>query len=137
VSINLNNFDVWQGWSQNVPAPDVDSNPQENHILRVAYNAIDEVIDQFMRGPKKGYNTENPTTDPDFVDQLHELKNNSWSNEYHGFSFEYYLPALPDGLDGIKVEIKFYHTKDLVPGFTKLAVIDIDDLTDHQWVIGN
>ena len=132
MQVDLKQFEVWDGWSKYISAI---SAPLEKLISKVAFTAIDEVINQNLEGPKKGYNTENATTDAAFMWALDDLKSKSTKLD-NSFNFEYYLPTRT-GLEGIKVEIDFYQLPEgLFKDFTKLAILSLDDLSEHQWVLG-
>ena len=66
---------------------------------------------------------------------LDDLKSKSTKLD-NSFNFEYYLPTRT-GLEGIKVEIDFYQLPEgLFKDYTKLAILSLDDLSEHQWVLG-
>ena len=134
MQVDLKHFDVWDGWLQYLPKDTI--NPEEKLILKVAFSAVDEVISQNLRGPKKGYNTEKATTTASFIQGLDELRSKSAKLD-HWFSFEYYVPTQNGGLEGIKIEIDFYQIPEgSMKDYNKLAVISVDDLSEHQWVLG-
>ena len=152
--INPENLEPWDGWSQYLPFPSFSA--EENLVFKVAYAAIDEVVNQFIPGPKKGYNTENLwhqfyprcrglSGAAQVLRQLRDLHNNATPDDYYRFNIEYCLPP-PSGPEEIRFEISFYYLgagagTTSAEGFSKMVVIDDmvagDEVGVRQYVLGN
>lgn len=133
MQINLNNFEVWQGWSQQLPLPT--ASPEKNLILNVAYGAVDQIINQYMEGVKWCY-TVDKSTSPAFTQALDDFRRSS-CGLHHWFNLDYFLPN-ESCLEGIRLEINFYGIKNkALKDFSKVVVITVDESKNGHWVLGN
>ena len=125
-------------------------NLHENSVNKLAFNAIDQAIENFMGNTQdvQHYVTEGGAINDnhhEIINQLHELREKS-TKLAHEFVLNYYI-SHDDSMHGIDVKIEFYtlppDTVKQGPSrgygdyfFSKMAVVHIDELHCYDFILG-